>query len=123
MPRKKGNPKAKIIDQIPPDQAASVLQKLWKAYPDVRARLEAEIKNELATTDWNEVASDVESSLDSLDEEELYDRSGPSRHGYHHLGEMAGIMVEEALTRYQDQLKRFSKWEWITRQKSTAKEY
>ena len=104
-PQKK--PTAKIIDQITPGQAVSVLRNLWHAYPDFRVRIEAEIKNALTIVDYNEVASDVESSLDFLDEEELYDRSGPSRTGYHDPAEMAGIMVEEVLAPYQDQLKRY----------------
>ncbi len=100
-PQKK--PTAKIIDQITPAQAVSVLRNLWHAYPDFRVRIEAEIKNALTIVDYNEVAGDVESSLDFLDEEELYDRSGPSRTGYHDPAEMAGIMVEEVLAPYQEQ--------------------
>ena len=107
MPSKKRNEQAKIIDQITPDQAISVLRNLWRTYPEVRVRIEAEIENTLKIIDCNEVASDVESSLDSLDEEELYDRSGPSRTGYHDPGEMAGIMIEEVLAPHQDQLKRY----------------
>jgi len=104
-PQKK--PTAKIIDQITPGQAVLVLRNLWHACPDFRVRIEAEIKNALTILDYNEVARDVESSLDFLDEKELYDRSGPSRTGYHDPGEMASIMVEEALAPYQDQLKRY----------------
>lgn len=107
MPPKKRNQQVKIIDQITPDQAISVLRNLWHAYPDSRMKIESEIKNILKSLDFNEIASDVESDLDSLDEEELYDRSGPSRNGYHDPGEMAGIMVEETLAPYQDQLKRY----------------
>lgn len=98
---------AKIIDQITPGQAVSVLRNLWHGHPDFRVTIETEIKNALTVVDYYEVASDVESSLDSLDEEELYDRSGPGRTGYHDPGEMAGIMVEEALAPYQGQLKRY----------------
>jgi len=99
---------AKIIDQITSGQAISVLRKLWDAYPDFRVRIEAEIKKTLTAVNCYDVASDIESSLDSLDEEELYDRSGPSRNGYHDPAEMAIIMVEEVLDPYQDQLKRYS---------------
>jgi hypothetical protein len=106
LPQKKKQ-QTKIIDQITPDQATSVLRNLWHAYPDFRVRIESEIKNELTAVNCYDVASDVESSLDSLDEEELYDRSGPTRNGYHDPGEMAGIMVEEALAPYQDQLNRY----------------
>ena len=107
MPSRRRNRQTEITDQITPDQAVSVLQNLWKAYPDFRVRIDAEIKNTLKIIDCNEVASDIESSLDSLDEEELYDRSGPSRTGYHDPSEMAGIMVEEVLAPHQDQLKRY----------------
>ena len=105
-PQKKKQP-AKIIDQITPGQAMSVLRNLWHAYPDFRVRIEAEIKNALTAVNDYDVASDIESRLDALDEEELYDRSGPSRTGYHDPGEMAGAMVEEVLAPYQDQLKRY----------------
>jgi hypothetical protein len=98
---------AKVIDQITPDQAISVLQRLWHACPDFRAKIKTEIRKALTIVDYNEVARDLESSLDFLDEEELYDRSGPSRSGYHDPGEMAMIMVEEVLTSYQEQLERY----------------
>ena len=86
-PQKK--PTAKIIDQITPAQAVSVLRNLWHAYPDFRVRIEAEIKNALTIVDYNEVAGDVESSLDFLDEEELgryladlfHESATPSNHG------------------------------------------
>src|SRR4030043_908926 len=104
-PQKK--PTAKGNDQMTAAQAESGLRNLWHAYPDFRVRIEAEIKNALTIVDYNEVAGDVESSLDFLDEEELYDRSGPSRIGYHDPAEMASIMVEEVLAPYQDQLKRY----------------
>jgi hypothetical protein len=107
VPPPKTAGKAKIVDEITPEQAASVLRKLWHACPDVRERIEAEIEAALKTVDHDEVAGDVESSLESLDEEELYDRSGPSRTGYHDPGEMAGMMIEEALEPFQDQLKRY----------------
>ncbi len=107
MPPRKKKQQAKVIDQITADQAVSVLRNLWHAYSDFRVRIEAEIKNALTAVNCYDVASDIESSLDSLDEEELYDRSGPSRIGYHDPGEMAGIMVEEVLAPYQDQLNRY----------------
>ena len=108
MPSKKRNQQAKILDQITPDQAISVLQNLWHAYPDSRMRIESEIQNVLKCLDCHEIASDIESDLDSLDEEELFDRSGPSRNGYHDPGEMAGLMIEEVLAPHQDQLKRYT---------------
>ena len=107
MPPRKRSRQATVVDQITPGQAMSVLQRLWHANPDFRARIEAEIKNVLTVVDYTEVAHDLESSLDSLDEEELYDRSGPSRSGYHGPDEMAIIMVEEVLTPYQEQLERY----------------
>jgi len=107
VPSQKRKQQAKIIDQITPGQALSVLQNLWHAYPDFRPKIETEIRKALTIVDCNEVARELESSLDFLDEEELYDRSGPSRNGYHDPGEMAAIMVEEVLTPYQEQLERY----------------
>jgi hypothetical protein len=108
MPSKKTNQKAKLIDQITPDQAISVLRNLWRTDPEIRVRIEAGIRDLLKSIDYHAVADEVESSLDSLDEEELYDRSGPSKNGYHDPGEMAGIMIEEILAPHQNQLKRYS---------------
>jgi hypothetical protein len=107
VPSQKREQRAKIIDQITPGQALSVLQNLWRAYPVFRAKIETEIKKTLTIVDCNEVARDLESSLDFLDEEELFDRSGPSRSGYHDPGDMAFIMVEEVLTPHQEQLERY----------------
>ena len=107
VPAQKKKQQVKIVDQITPGQAMSVLRNLWHSYPDFHMRIEAEIKNALTAVNSYDVASDIESSLDSLDEEELYDRSGPSRTGYHDPGEMASIMVEEVLAPYQDQLNRY----------------
>jgi len=109
VPPRKKYQKTEIIDQITSGQAMAILRNLWRAYPDFRAPIEGEIKNALTSVNCYDVAADVESCLDSLDEEELYDRSGPSRTGYHDPGEMAGIMAEEALAPYEDQLKRYYK--------------
>ena len=109
MPAKKRNQHTNILDQVTPEQAISVLRDLWITCPDVRVKIEAGIKGLLKSVDCNEVAAEVESNLHSLDEEELYDRSGPSRTGYHDSGEMAGIMIGEILAPYQDQSKRYSK--------------
>lgn len=112
LPAKKGrNRIVEIIDQITPDQGVFILRKLWNSSPDVRMKIETEIKKELKTIDYNEVASEVQSSLDMLEEDELYDRSGTSRKGYHSPDDMAVIMVEEALEPYQEQLKRYFEME------------
>jgi hypothetical protein len=64
MSSKKRNQQTKILDQITPDQAVSVLRNLWMTCPDVRVKIEAGIKGLLKSVDYSEVASDVESSLD-----------------------------------------------------------
>lgn len=111
MQKKGRNRIVEIIDQITPDQGVFILRKLWNSSPDVRMKIETEIKKEFKTIDYNEVASEVQSSLDMLEEDELYDRSGPSRKGYHSPDDMAVIMVEEALEPYQEQLKRYFEME------------
>lgn|GEM_PF-4571038 len=47
MQKKGRNRIVEIIDQITPDQGVFILRKLWNSSPDVRMRIETEIKKEL----------------------------------------------------------------------------
>ena len=72
------------------------------------ARRAAEIADELlrSSADVEGIAADVQLELDFLDVEDLWDRSGGQRDGYHEPGEEAFEMCEEALQPMLDQWRR-----------------
>lgn len=105
------NKQKRVIDNITSEQAMSILNSLWDNHPDIRKKIEKAAEDILSCVEYNDVCEDVRAELDSLDEEDLFDRSGPSHHGYHDPSEVAGEMLEEAVKPFQDQMNRYFKLE------------
>lgn len=118
MISKRKEPK-KLIENITSEQGLSILNSLWNNYPEFRKQIEEETEKHLADIDCDEVYEEVRSELDSLNEDDLFDRSGPSQHGYHDPSEMAMLMIEEALKPFQDQMERY----FQLQKQNEAKEY
>ena len=55
--------------------------------------------------DIEQIALDVQSDLECLDVEELWDNSGTTRYGYIEPGEMAWEMFENAMDNHEQQMK------------------
>lgn len=96
-----------VIKQLSPQDALSVLRALIDRDERI-ATLAAEIAVEqLSSIDPEAIAFELYDQLDALEVEEVWDRAGPTRHGYVDPGEAADQMVDEIVEPYLDRLKRF----------------
>ena len=77
-----------------------------------------EVKDQLEDIDIEEIASALYLELDSLDVEELWDRSGRTRHGYVEPNEMASEMIDEVLEPFLENLKRYNQLSFRAQAKS-----
>ena len=107
MKQKNRRTKNELINKITLEQANVILRKLWSSNSGSRKLIETEIAKILKSIDDEEISALVRSELDSLDVEELWDRSGSSRKGYNLPEDMAIIMFEEVLSEYNDQLEKY----------------
>ena len=89
-----------IIDIISPEQALAILRRLAEDNPDIRKQIEDEANKCLKEIDVEDICEEVYSALDGICVEELWDRSGHSRHGYTGPEDMAVEMMEEELEPY-----------------------
>jgi hypothetical protein len=98
-----------IINNLSPNEALSILQTLAANDEDLARRIA-----EIALTQWDEVdpeevAEVVYATLDALEVEELWDRSGSTRHGYMEPGEAADQMIDEVLAPFLADLKKYQR--------------
>lgn len=99
--------KTNILDNLSGDEALCVLRNLCAADAEMRARILSEVEKMLSEVDRDGVADDVLFDLDTLSVDELWDRSGPKRHGYRSPDEMAMEMFEETLQPHEDKVKQY----------------
>jgi hypothetical protein len=100
--------KTSIIDQLSPDEALEVLKVLIREDESLVNKIENIAHEILSAIDIEEIASVIYLELDSLDVEELWDRSGRTRHGYVEPNEMASEMIDEVLGSFLENLKRYN---------------
>lgn len=99
--------KNKILDKISPEEARQILRHLAKKEPTIARKIKEEAERLLKKIDGEKVCADVYLSLDGIEVEELWDRSGPGRHGYSSPEEMAVEIMEEELEPYNDQVTKY----------------
>lgn len=97
-----------LLNEITPDDALNIIQELSDD-PVLRERILKVACRLLKNIDVDEVATDVFNSLDDIDVQELWDRAGPSRHGYSSTEEMAVEMVDEELEVHTNKLNQYLK--------------
>jgi hypothetical protein len=95
-----------IIDQLSPEDALVVLKALARDDERLAARIAEITTTHLGTVDPEEVAFGLYEELEFLEVEEVWDRAGPTRHGYVDPGEAADEMVDEVIKPYLEQLKK-----------------
>ena len=61
----------------------------------------------LSGVDPEDVAVVLYNELDALEVEEVWDRAGPTRHGYVDPGEAADGMIEEVIEPYLEELRKY----------------
>ncbi len=96
-----------LIDKITPDQALTVLRKLWKSDPAIKRTIESSINELLTNVNYSEVSEELLSALVMLSVEDVYDNAGSYRDGYHDPGDVAIEMLEGACQEYIDQMMKY----------------
>lgn len=96
-----------IIDQLSPTDALSILRTLAAGDEQLARRIAEIATAHLSEVDPEEVAFVLYEELDALEVEEVWDRAGPTRHGYVDPGEAAYGMVEEIIDPYLEELKKY----------------
>ena len=81
----------KIIDQLSPNDTLATLKALARGDETLAARI-AEI---------------AIACLDQIDLEEVWDRAGPTRHGYVDASEAASEMIQEVIAPYLEEIKKY----------------
>lgn len=92
-----------IISQLSPDDARAILGILARD-EKIAARIAELAIARLSAVDVEEVAYALYEELDSLEVEEVWDRAGPTRHGYVDPGEAAEEIIDEVMQPYLEEL-------------------
>lgn len=101
------NERKNIIAQIGEKEAYIILKRLADEDDEIKNRIEKTALDYLSEVDVNEVADRVFFELESIQVEELWDRSGKKRHGYVEPNEEAWEMFEEGLESFIHQMKKY----------------
>jgi hypothetical protein len=96
-----------IIEHLSPNDALTILKTLARDDEHLAARI-AEIATAcLSGVDPEDIAAVLYDELDALEVEEVWDRAGPTRHGYVDPGEAADQMIEEVIEPYLEELRKY----------------
>lgn len=106
--RKKKNtkPELNILDRINADDALVVLKRLAEEDASLLKGIEHAALEYFKEVSVEEIADGVFWELDSLEVEDVWDHSGPTRYGYVDSGEKAWEMFESAIEPYLEELKK-----------------
>ena len=98
-----------IINQLSPNDALSILKTLAESDEQIAKRIAEMAMTHLSKVDPEEVAAVLYDGLNFLEVEEVWDRAGPSRHGYVEPHEAAEEMIDEVVAPYLAELKKYQK--------------
>ena len=98
-----------FFDAINANDAFTILKILAEKDINIAKKIEQITKEYLSNIDLNEIASDVYFELDSLNVEELWDKSGSTRYGYVEPVDQAWDMIEGSLEPFLEKLSEYRK--------------
>lgn len=106
-----GNNKSKrdILKDINPSDALNILNILIEEDSRLEDKIYQIVVKMLSEVDSDDIAFEVYNELDRLEVEELWDRSGKTRHGYVEPFEEAWMMLEEVLEPFVEDIKKYQK--------------
>lgn len=96
-----------VIDHLSPTDALSILRTLADSDEQLAARIAEMATARLSGVDPEDVAAILYDELDALEVEEVWDRAGPTRHGYVDPGEAADGMIEEIIEPFLEELRKY----------------
>ena len=95
-----------LLDGLFPEEALAVLKELAASESRIRRKAETIALKIIGETDVDDVAEELFWELDSLEVEEVWDNSGPTRDGYVDPGDCAWQLFENALDPFTRRLQR-----------------
>jgi len=101
--------KNKIMDEISAKYAYEILNRLADEDAKISKRIEELAFEYLREVNPGDVADSIFHDLDSLEVEDVWDKSGGTRHGYVDPYELASEMFEDVLEPYLEELRKFQK--------------
>ena len=107
MNKAKTESKQDVLNMIDAEEALQILKILCKEDEDLAKRIEDIFIQRAKEVDVESIAGEILSDLEFLDVENLWDRSGSSRHGYVEPIDEAYIMITEVLKPHIDNMKRY----------------
>jgi hypothetical protein len=100
-------PKPNVLESITGDDTLAILKVLAARNRSLGQEIEAVAKDRLSPVAIDMIAANVVMELESLDVENLWDRSGSNRYGYVEPSEAAWEMFEEALQPFLDEVGKY----------------
>ncbi len=101
--------KPKVLETITGSDALAIIKVLADRHKNIAKEIESIAKELLSHVEIEEVATNVQTDLELLDVEDVWDRSGATRDGYVDPGEAAWEIFEEALKPFQDDMNKYKK--------------
>ncbi|HTV98250.1 MAG TPA: hypothetical protein VMA54_21020 [Steroidobacteraceae bacterium] len=107
----RGNARSKrtVLESITGDDALAILKSLAARNRSLAREIEELAKARFSPAEMDVIAANVVMELESLDVEEVWDRSGSNRDEYVEPSEAAWEMFEEALQPFRDEVARFQR--------------
>lgn len=99
----------KVLEALDGGDALSILKVLVERQPKLAEEVDAIAAEMLGEVDVEDYAAGVQSALECLAVEEVWDRSGRTRDGYVDPGEAAWAMFEEALKPFRQEVEKYGK--------------
>jgi hypothetical protein len=103
------NNSQKIIDNLSPDDALVILQRLAAQDEKLAAEIASLALAYLSNLDAEEITGALREDLEGLTPEEVWDGAGNTRYGYVETGEAAEQMIEAVLTPYLEEMRKYHK--------------
>jgi len=93
-----------LIEKISPGEALMILKLLSKEDKRIKKKIEEIAEEIIRDVDIEEICDDVLFNLNTIDIEDLWDRSGSTQYGYVSPEDMAFEMIEEELDPFNQKI-------------------
>ena len=110
MPEGKRGPNDphRIIDRLSPGDGLAILRILAREDDQLAMRIAEIAMTYLSDVDADEIAGALYGELDALEVEEVWDRSGKTRHGYVETQEAASEMIEQVMEPFRQEMQKYA---------------
>ena len=106
--KRESNDPYTIIDHLSPGDALAILKILACEDDRLAIRIAELATSYLSDVDAEDVADTLYVELDALKVEEVWDRSGKTRHGYIETQEAASEMIEQAMEPFWQEMQKYA---------------